>query len=280
LVFFDPQCAFSRKLLPSLAALTSEPVHGRPTPLVITTGSRADNRGLFDGAGFSGQVLLQTDTEVAAAYKVDGTPMSYLIDADGTIASDIAVGLQSTLILAGSIASVTDATDTYTVDHTAPGLATDLEATATLRDGLRPGTSAPIFRLPRVDGGELSLLEYRGRAVVLVFFDPDCAPCDELAPRLQAVQGRAPELALVMISRGEPDATRAKVEEFGLSFPVILQRHWEISREYGIFATPVAFHIDEWGVIADDVAVGNDRIIDLLEAVAASQERREQRQLG
>src|SRR5436305_553724 len=31
------------------------------------------------------------------------------------------------------------------------------------RDGLRAGAAAPEFRLPRVDGGEISLTEYRGR---------------------------------------------------------------------------------------------------------------------
>lgn len=42
-----------------------------------------------------------------------------------------------------------------------------------------------------------------------------------------------------------------------------LQRRWEVSRKYGIFATPVAFLIDEEGVIADDVAKGTEEILAL-----------------
>src|SRR6266516_1302283 len=39
------------------------------------------------------------------------------------------------------------------------------------RDGLKAGTPAPDFRLPRLDGGELSLAALRGRRVLLVFSD-------------------------------------------------------------------------------------------------------------
>src|SRR5437870_3465477 len=55
------------------------------------------------------------------------------------------------------------------------------------RDGLTAGTPAPDFRLPRLDGGELSLSECRGRRVLLVFSDPHCGPCDALMPQLQAL---------------------------------------------------------------------------------------------
>ncbi len=105
LVFFDPQCVFSRKLLPYLVALDADPVPGRPIPVVVTTGDVAANRALFDEAGFNHPVLLQASTAVADAYKVDGTPMSYLIAADGTVASEIATGIQAILLLAGDMAS-------------------------------------------------------------------------------------------------------------------------------------------------------------------------------
>ena len=44
---------------------------------------------------------------------------------------------------------------------------------------------------------------------------------------------------------------------------MLLQRRWEVSKEYGIFATPVGYLIDEEGVIAKDVAVGSDAILRL-----------------
>ena len=67
-----------------------------------------------------------------------------------------------------------------------------------------------------------------------------------------------------MISRGEPKENRAKVKEHGLTFPILLQQQWEISRHYAMFATPIAYLIDEQGVILHDVAVGSDSILELL----------------
>ena len=66
-----------------------------------------------------------------------------------------------------------------------------------------------------------------------------------------------------MVSRGEPEANRAKAAQHGLTFPTVLQKQWEISREYGMFATPVAYLIDEAGIVAQDVAVGVEPILDL-----------------
>jgi hypothetical protein len=67
-----------------------------------------------------------------------------------------------------------------------------------------------------------------------------------------------------MISKGEPKENRAKVKEHGLTFPVVLQQQWEISRRYAMFATPVAYLIDDQGVILRDVAVGTHHIIALM----------------
>ena len=150
------------------------------------------------------------------------------------------------------------------------------------------------FRLPRLDGrGELGLSDLRGRRVLLVFSSPQCGPCSALAPELEKfyranctasspcpsppVEERekparpgAP-VEVVMISKGEPKENRAKVKEHGLTFPIVLQQQWEISRRYAMFATPIAYLIDEQGVIVHDVAVGSDAIQDLMRDYSASQ---------
>jgi peroxiredoxin len=161
------------------------------------------------------------------------------------------------------------------------------------RDGLKAGTPAPDFRLPRLDGrGELSLSDFRGRRVLLVFSSPQCGPCNALAPELEKFyranrarqqtanplsstgeEGRGEETAsieVVMISKGEPKENRAKVKEHGLTFPIVLQQQWEVSRRYAMFATPIAYLIDEQGVIVHDVAVGSDAIQILLKDYAAA----------
>src|SRR5262249_39191895 len=104
------------------------------------------------------------------------------------------------------------------------------------RDGLKAGTAAPEFRLPRLDDGELALSQLRGKFVLLVFSSPHCGPCNVLAPKLQKYHRKNPGLELVMISRESPDENRAKVREHGLTFPVVLQKQWEVSSDYAIFA--------------------------------------------
>lgn len=131
------------------------------------------------------------------------------------------------------------------------------------RDGLSPGEAAPEFRLPRVGGGELSLAEFRGRPTLLVFSDPECAPCNVLAPQLER-QSRDTAMQVLMVSRGGEAANDAKRRTLGLTFPIVLQRHWEISRLYAMFATPIAYLIDEHGVIAAPVAKGPHAILGLL----------------
>jgi len=131
------------------------------------------------------------------------------------------------------------------------------------RNGLPCGTLAPAFRLARVDSGELAIDEYRGQQVLLVFSDPNCGPCNQLAPELERVHRSSSDLQVIMVSRGDLETNRRKVSEHQLTFPVVLQHRWEISREYGIFATPIAYLIDERGIIATDVAVGGEAILAL-----------------
>jgi len=49
---------------------------------------------------------------------------------------------------------------------------------------------------------------------------------------------------------------------------VVLQQQWEISRRYAMFATPIAYLIDEAGIIAQDVVLGVAPILTLADSVA------------
>jgi len=77
-------------------------------------------------------------------------------------------------------------------------------------------------------------------------------------------QHQANGLALMMVGRGDTEENRKKAEQNGFDFPVVLQKKWELSKQYGIFATPVAFLINEEGVIERDVAAGADAILELI----------------
>jgi hypothetical protein len=67
-----------------------------------------------------------------------------------------------------------------------------------------------------------------------------------------------------MVSRSGREANLAKVQQHGLTFPIVLQRQWEISRAFNKFATPIAYLIDEDGLIASELALGPNAILQLL----------------
>jgi peroxiredoxin len=257
LTFFSPNCGYCVEMAPDLAALPLQD----PVPLVVTTGSRDDNRRFFEERRIECPVLLQTSGEIAQLYQATGTPMGYLIDPDGKVASPLAAGAQALLALAER-ARAPSPTGSGNGRKRLPG-ARPLSESHILRTGLPAGSVAPTFTLPRVDDGELSLDEYRGRPVLLVLSDPSCGPCTVLAPRLEASHRESREPAVVLVSRGSIEENRQKVAEHGLTFPVVVQRQREVSRAYGIFATPVGFLIDERGMIAGDVAEGPDEILAL-----------------
>ena len=131
------------------------------------------------------------------------------------------------------------------------------------RDGLRPGVTAPAFSLPTVDGRTVALADYAGRRVLLVFSDPACGPCMEMLPRLDSA-ARVSDVPVLVISRGGVDANRQTLAQARSTLTVALQAHWEISKLYAKFSTPIAYLVDEQGRIASEVAAGATAILSLL----------------
>ena len=140
--------------------------------------------------------------------------------------------------------------------------------------GLKAGVPAPAFHLPDLRGRVFSFEEFRGRRVLLVFTDPQCGPCEELAPHLVRLHREHLNdgLRVMVVGRGNREENQRKAEQYGFEFPVLLQdRKWKVSKEYGILATPAAFLIGEDGVITRDAAVGRDAILELVRDGRSSQ---------
>ncbi len=264
LIFFNPQCGYCTKMAADLAALPAEGGDQRIVTIVVTTGDAEENRRLVEHYGVRCLVLLQEQMEIATQYRAHGTPMGYRIDGAGRIASELAVGAEPLLRLA-----IAPAHDQIEPGAAATGSAQHANDNGSLarsrlnRSGLKAGTRAPDFSLPTIDEGELSLADFRGVPVLLVFSDPQCGPCDELAPQLQEVHLRQPELQVLVVSRRDVEANRTKATALGLTFPIVLQKQWEVSLKYAMFATPIGYLVDERGILASDVAIGVGPILAL-----------------
>src|SRR5262249_42383823 len=114
---------------------------------------------------------------------------------------------------------------------------------------LQSGSSAPLFSLPRLDGGDWRL--QRGKSALLVFFEPDCPTCRLAIPYLnrlaQAPDGKA---EIVGISQDGEASTRELIVRAPVEFPVVMDRDLNVSREYDPQAVPTLFLIDAGGKIA------------------------------
>jgi thioredoxin-related protein len=97
LLFCNPSCGFCQQMLSNLKAWEPTQTKAAPRLLVVSTGDVQANRAL----GIRSTVLHEPNFQAGYASGVSGTPSAVLIDADGRIASDVAVGAQSVLALAG-----------------------------------------------------------------------------------------------------------------------------------------------------------------------------------
>jgi peroxiredoxin len=141
------------------------------------------------------------------------------------------------------------------------------------RDGLKPGKKAPDFTLPNVNQKPgflekpgfyptVSLHDFAGRKVLLVFTQSGCSPCKAVVPELNrlAQVGRISNPShpqVLVINNGDPEGTLKWSTEVGARFPVLAQEKFSISKKYEIFATPFAFLIDEKGIIASKGIINN-----------------------
>lgn len=257
-VFFNPRCEQCLRLSEHFSELPPD-----RRALLVTQGEVEEIRRLRDGYRWRCDVVHEDDWKVVDAYRVHQTPSAYLLDAEGRVASGLAVGVDAVVALMGGTRDAEPAPAAN--GHDARTLRTrDVSESRLVRDGLAAGTTAPDFTLPDLEGRSRSLADFRGRPVLLVFSAVDCPPCAELAPSLVRLQERVgDDLGVVMISHGDPQLNRLKATAFGYPFPVLLQRGREVAKAYGTFETPVGYLIDAEGVIAADLAVGGDAILSL-----------------
>jgi peroxiredoxin len=262
LIHWSFDCGFCEAIAEDLAGLEDDFEKQKAQIILLASGDETSNREHATRLGLKMPILLLKDRSVPEPFDHRGTPVAYFVDEEARVAAPFAGGADKVLDLARRIAN-----SAVVTKHERSRLKNErpLSESHIERSGLKPGTPAPDFKLPDLQGRAVSLRDYNGRRVLLVFSDPHCGPCDELAPHLARLhqEHRGNGLSLLLVGRGEVEENRMKADQFGFEFPVVLQDKWKLSKEYGIFATPVAFLISENGVIAKEVAVGKEAILAL-----------------
>ncbi len=104
LVNWSPYCGFCQQIAPELSELTPE-LRQRGVELVLLTiGNKDDNRKVAQAHGLDALILLQDEQEEVGIFPALGTPVAYLIDEEGKVASDLAHGAQEVPVLAQRLA--------------------------------------------------------------------------------------------------------------------------------------------------------------------------------
>jgi peroxiredoxin len=118
------------------------------------------------------------------------------------------------------------------------------------------GSPAPSFTLRDQDGKEVSLADYRGRKVMLVFYPLDFSPvCSDQLSVYQEVKPQIAEkgVELVGVSVDHPWAHRAFREKLGIDTTLLsdFEPKGEVARAYGAYIEKVG-HANRSLVLIDE----------------------------
>jgi len=119
--------------------------------------------------------------------------------------------------------------------------------------GPEVGKLAPDFTLPTMDDKEVRLNDFRGKIVMINFWQDIQQSRNELSV-IQGVYDKLPDdnLAIFAISwKQTPSITQSVANVKGLTLPILLDETGEVAAKYNVLRSPATFFIDTQGVIRD-----------------------------
>jgi peroxiredoxin len=118
--------------------------------------------------------------------------------------------------------------------------------------GLEVGNVAPDFQLQTLAGETVKLSDYKGQRVMLNFWATWCPPCRAEMPDMEKFYQKK-GVAILAVNLTETEATMQDihdfVDEFGLTFPILLDKKIEVATTYQIGPIPTSYMIDSDGII-------------------------------
>lgn len=124
--------------------------------------------------------------------------------------------------------------------------------------GLEKGMRAPDFELETLDGDTVKLSDFRGEKVLLNFWATWCPPCRAEMPDMQQFHEDKDVVILavdLMTSESDPENVPKFVEEFGVTFRVLLDETEDVAALYEIQPIPTSYLIDTQGIV-HNMAIG------------------------
>jgi len=114
------------------------------------------------------------------------------------------------------------------------------------------GEFAPDFTLPTLDGKLESLSQFRGKIVMLNFWQSSCPACDLETPYIQAIYNEWPKdkLEVLAVSVNERVVfVQTFLDSRSLTFPALLDSDGAVANTYQVPTYPTTFFINADGII-------------------------------
>ncbi len=118
---------------------------------------------------------------------------------------------------------------------------------------------APEFQLKDLDGQSVKLSDYRGKVVLLNFWGTWCEPCKQETPALQSAYSKLQDAGLVVVGvnllnserafNRNIDHVRQFAEQYGVSYPIVLDDSGAATQAYSIAPIPTSYFIDQQGKV-------------------------------
>jgi len=119
------------------------------------------------------------------------------------------------------------------------------------------GSVAPDFELKSLDGTQVRLSDYRGKAVLLNFWATWCAPCKIEMPWFVDLQKQYAPQGLQVIGVAMDDSGEDTIAKFarqmGVNYPVLIGKEAVGDAYGGVEFLPTTFFIDRQGKVVDRV---------------------------
>lgn len=125
---------------------------------------------------------------------------------------------------------------------------------STLKTAPVTGYLAPEIDLISIEGEPLKLSDFKGKPVIINFWATWCGPCRAEMPELQAVHRElGDKIVVYSVNATAQDGgdIAGFIKEFGITFPVMLDKEGQVFDDYDILALPTTIFVDRNGVIKE-----------------------------
>ena len=121
---------------------------------------------------------------------------------------------------------------------------------------------APAFSLKSLDGGQVSLGDFKGKPVLITFWATWCPTCKEELPKLEKFFARRTDQLIILLIAidGERKAAVQKiVSQNQITLPVLLLLKEKVMDQYGVRGwIPLTFLVDQQGMLIGKIVGERD----------------------